>query len=366
MNDDIKNIDIDEIEDADFEEIIEVDGESLKMPTVFNSQLENLYDINNIFDSVDDIKTELAKPNVAVNEEIDQLKLRADFLKEVSERNFSQFEKIKNNYYLDGELAIKVKKSLLGKVKSAEAGINPSPKVISAMLSEFKPVIYDIEVDNPDFMDNFKQGLIIAVDEDGFDIDTLKVARVCPNRKEMLKLIDEVKNRNSLKFGDKYDEDIEDETIKSKSTISDNDLDPNLDFDDSELTFLDIDNEMSDNDSELEMLALENFEESDLNLLPLNPDNSLESRVTPSLLSPSPDVYALPEPEPEPDFDKVFDAEDLNLDDEFGALENEDNAITHDNSDEMEALRNELAEESEPTQTKKRKAKKSNRLKLIR
>jgi hypothetical protein len=254
------NIPNDEIVDADFDDVIEMDHKSLKMklPTVFNPKLEELYDFNNIFDLKTNPQKDLEKSELELEEEIKESKLRADFLREVNERNFSPFEKIKNNYYLDGELAIKVKKSLFGKVKGAEAAPNASPKIISAMLSEYKPVITDIEVDNPDFMDNFKQGLIMAVDEDDFDIDTLKVARGCPKRKEMLKLIDEVKNRHSLKLGDELDKPEPEAAIKNSFKLTDTD-DISEDIDDElELASIGYDDEMSDSDYNLELLALEN------------------------------------------------------------------------------------------------------------
>ncbi|MBH0074029.1 hypothetical protein I6F48_00425 [Pseudoalteromonas sp. SWYJ118] len=332
------NIPNDEIEDADFDDVIEMDHKSLKMklPTVFNPKLEELYDFNNIFDLKANPQKDLEKSELELEEEIKESKLRADFLREVNERNFSPFEKIKNNYYLDGVLAIKVKKSLFGKVKGAEAAPNASSKIISAMLSEYKPVITDIEVDNPDFMDNFKQGLIMAVDEDDFDIDTLKVASGCPKRKEMLKLIDEVKNRNSLKLGDELDKPEPETAIKNSFKLSDtDDILENID-DELELSSIGYDDEMSDSDYNLELLALENFDNPDLKLLAHSPDSPLNdfNNEIPTL------------PAPEQDFDKVFNVDDLSFDDDLEIKK--DTKKTFDRNEEMESLKDILSKESEP------------------
>lgn len=204
--------------DADFGD--EMDNKSFKidLPQIDLKALENLFDFDEVRNLKPDTKADLIKSDKQIEEEIVQAKKRADFLKEIHEKRFSGFEKIKNNYYLEGELAIKVKKSLLRNVKHADGGENPSANTICAMLSEYPKPIKDIPKDNPNFMDNFKNGLIMAVDEDGFDIDTLKIALMCPKRKEMLKIINEVKNRNSLKFGDAPD--APEETQKSEKKHS--------------------------------------------------------------------------------------------------------------------------------------------------
>jgi hypothetical protein len=171
---------------------------------------------------------------------------------------------------------------------------------------------------------------------DDFDIDTLKVARGCPKRKEMLKLIDEVKNRHSLKLGDELDKPEPEAAIKNSFKLTDTD-DISEDVDDElELASIGYDDEMSDSDYNLELLALENFDNSDLKLLTHSPDSPLNNLDN--------DIPALPAPAQ--DFDEVFNVDDLSFDDDLEIKK--DTKETFDRNDEIESLKSMLSEESEP------------------
>ena len=322
----MSDINQEDIVDADFEDIVEMDNKSLKMglSTIPNKPLTDIYDFDKIFDLKPDANDDLQKPDIDLEEEVNNLKLRADFLKEVRKKNFEPYEKIKNNYYLDGELVFKTKKSFFGKIKGGEASPNASPQTIKTLLSELPPVITDIEKDNPNFMNNFKDGLIMAVDEDDFDIDTLKVGLTCPKRKEMLKIIDEVKNRHSLKFGNDLDSSVDKEPTENMFKMHDT-KDIPVDEDDLELASIGYDNELTDDDFDLELLALDYSDnpKSEIKSLPNLPDEpELEFYDIPALPAPeNKEVYALASPEP--DFDDVFNADNVDLGGETSTPKND-------------------------------------------
>lgn len=286
-----------ELIDADFDDVM--DNESFKMisPIIDLKPLDNLYDFDEVAKLAPDTKTDLKKSDELLEEEEIQAKLRADFLKEIHKKRFSGYEKIKNNYYLEGELVIKVKKGLLRNVKEVDGGENPSPNAICAILSEYKPIIKDIPKDNPNFMDNFKNGLIMAIDEDGFDIDTIKVTLTCPKRKEMLKIINEVKNRNSLKFGNEHvpDDEIADEPKNPENKFSQQ-------------------NAVSEM-GKVASLALLNDPEALLALPSLNNPEELIGLPSPK------NQFALPSPnKSKQDIDEIFNVDDFDLD-----FDNDDN-----------------------------------------
>ncbi|WP_075533586.1 hypothetical protein [Moritella viscosa] len=297
-----------EIMDADFDDVI--DNESLKFgtPTIQSPMIDNMFDFDFINSMFPDTKEALKKPLEEIDETIKKSKTRKEFLAEMHEGIFSKYDKKKNKYYLEGELAFTVKKSLIGRNKGVDCGFNPSVQVISDSLSTCKHPITDIPVDNPNFMDNFKQGLIKSVDEQGFDIDTLKVARSCPNRKELLMIIDEVKNRNSFKLGeelDDQDEDVKNDNVQSENkSTQQNAVSP-------------------DEDEAMEALELlsssyDDDEEPDFPQLPFLGKNRIEVPALPSPTDPDHEALALPAPNPNSDVDKMleFDDWDFTFEDE--------------------------------------------------
>ncbi|CAK2019114.1 conserved hypothetical protein [Vibrio crassostreae] len=297
-----------EIIDADFDDVI--DNESLKFgtPTIQSPMIDNMFDFDFINSMFPDTKEALKKPIEEIDETIKKSKTRKEFLAEIHEGIFSKYDKKKNKYYLEGELAFTVRKSLIGRNKGVDCGFNPSPQVISDSLSTCKHPITDIPVDNPEFMDNFKQGLIKALDDNDFDIDTLKVARGCPNRDELLSIIDEVKNRNSFKLGEELDD--QDEDVKNDNVHSENKSTQQ--------------NAVSPDDDEameaLELLSssYDDDEEPDFPQLPFLGKKRVEVPSLPSPDDPDPEALALPAPNPNSDIDQMleFDDWDLTFEDE--------------------------------------------------
>lgn len=295
-----------EIVDADFDDVI--DNESLKFgaPTIQSPMIDNMFDFDFINSMFPDTKEALKKPIEEIDETIKKSKTRKEFLAEMHEGIFSKYDKKKNKYYLEGELAFTVKKSLIGRNKGVDCGFNPSPQVISDSLSTCKHPITDIPVDNPEFMDNFKQGLIKSVDEQGFDIDTLKVARGCPNRDELLSIIDEVKNRNSFKLGEELDD--QDEDVKNDNVHSENKSTQQ--------------NAVSPDDDEameaLELLSSSYDDEPDFPQLPFLGKKRIEVPSLPAPDDPDHEALALPAPNPNSDVDEMleFDDWDFTFEDE--------------------------------------------------
>ncbi|MGC3833505.1 hypothetical protein ACPSKX_04085 [Moritella viscosa] len=145
-------------------------------------------------------------------------------------------------------------------------------------------------------MDNFKQGLIKAIDDNDFDIDTLKVAKGCPKREELLLIIDEVKNRNSLKYGEELDDQNED--VKNDKVQSENKSTQQ--------------NAVSTDDDE-EMLALELLSSS-YDELPFLGNKRIEVPSLPVPTDPDNEALALPAPtDPDYDIDRMFEFDDLDL-----------------------------------------------------
>ncbi|CAM2875188.1 hypothetical protein [Moritella viscosa] len=296
-----------EIIDADFEDIdLTMDNESLKFgtPTVQSPMIDNLFDFDIMKSMFPDTKEAVKKPIEEIDETIKKSKKRKDFLAEMNEEIFSKYDKKKNKYYLEGELAFTVKKSLLRRNIGIDCGFNPSVQIISDSLSTCKHPITDIPVDNPEFMDNFKQGLIKAIDDNDFDIDTLKVAKGCPKREELLLIIDEVKNRNSLKYGEELDDQNED--VKNDKVQSENKSTQQ--------------NAVSTDDDE-EMLALEllsssydDDEKPDFPQLPFLGNKRIEVPSLPVPTDPDNEALALPAPtDPDYDIDRMFEFDDLDL-----------------------------------------------------
>ncbi|NGZ15586.1 hypothetical protein HGG78_17875 [Vibrio aestuarianus] len=331
-----------EIIDADFDDVI--DNESLKFgtPTIQSPMIDNMFDFDFINSMFPDTKEALKKPIEEIDETIKKSKTRKEFLAEIHEGIFSKYDKKKNKYYLEGELAFTVRKSLIGRNKGVDCGFNPSVQVISDSLSTCKHPITDIPVDNPEFMDNFKQGLIKSVDEQGFDIDTLKVARSCPNRKELLMIIDEVKNRNSFKLGEELDDQSED--VKNDKVQSENKSTQQ--------------NAVSPDDDE-EMLALELLSSS------YDDDEEPDFPQLPFLGKKRVEVPSLPAPNPNSDIDQMleFDDCDLTFEDENPDFEhiiaqdfelemnelNKPSKLVLDRDDKRNELLRSLEEDSQPS-----------------
>ncbi|WP_432451756.1 hypothetical protein ACRRS0_11985 [Agarivorans sp. QJM3NY_29] len=281
-----------EIIDADFDDVI--DNESLKFgtPTIQSPMIDNMFDFDFINSMFPDTKEALKKPIEEIDETIKKSKTRKEFLAEMHEGIFSKYDKKKNKYYLEGELAFTVRKSLIGRNKGVDCGFNPSVQVISDSLSTCKHPITDIPVDNPEFMDNFKQGLIKALDDNDFDIDTLKVARGCPNRDELLSIIDEVKNRNSFKLGEELDD--QDEDVKNDKVQSEN------------------------KSTQQNAVSPDDDEEPDFPQLPFLGKKRIEVPSLPAPTDPEHEALALPAPNPNSDVDRMleFDDWDLTFEDE--------------------------------------------------